>query len=161
MEDISGKLKEIIGITKEKKQRLQAILSMTEMQREAIEKEDVDLLTGYIQEKQRHIDAIDELDSGFSAIYNGHIREELALGAGGKDSREEALLYRELKDEISHVQGIIGQIYDVERNNSIKGKRAMAGLKSKISHLKAGQKGYDAYNRVHSASDGIYIDQKK
>ena len=154
-------LNHLISVTSHKKQRVQDILNMTKMQAEAIEQKDINLLTGYIREKQRHIDAIDELDAKFTERYEQNIKGELASGSFKKRSWEERQLYERLQAEISQVQDIISEIYQIEKDNNLKANELMEELKGKIRHIQTGKKGHNAYNRPYSYNDGIYIDQKK
>ncbi|MFY9177579.1 MAG: flagellar export chaperone FlgN [Caldicoprobacterales bacterium] len=158
---LRDELNRLIEITTHKKQRLQVLHNMTRMQSAAIEQKDIDLLTGYIGEKQRHIDAIDELDQKFLSIYNEEIKAELDSGLFKDRNPEERQLFERLRDEISLIQDIIKEIYDLEKENSQKAKELMEDLKQRIRHIKTGKKGYSAYNKAYSYSDGIYIDQKK
>ena len=159
--ELRDELNRLINITAHKKHRLQALHNMTKMQSNAIQQGDIDLLTGCIWEKQRHIDAIDKLDQEFCHIYNNDIKEELASGLFKDRKPEEKELFEKLQDEISQVQEIIKKIYHLEKVNSQKAKELMDDLKKKIRHIQTGKKGYNAYNKQYSISDGIYIDQKK
>lgn len=159
--ELRDELNRLINITAHKKHRLQALHNMTKMQSSAIEQGDIDLFTGCIREKQRHIDAIDELDQEFCHIYNNDIKEELASGLFKDRKPEEKELFEKLQDEISQVQEIIKKIYHLEKVNSQKAKELMDDLKKKIRHIQTGKKGYNAYNKQYIYSDGIYIDQKK
>ena len=154
-------LKQLLNITSHKKQRLQSILNMTKMQSQAIEQNDMNLLTSCIQEKQRHIDAIDALDAQFGSIYDEDIKTRLANGSFSNRSLGEQQLYTELQTVISRVQELVKAIGELEKVNKFKAQNAMNDLKQKISHIQAGKRGYSAYNRPHAFSDGIYIDQKK
>ena len=159
--ELRDELNRLIAITAHKKQRLQALHNMTKMQSSAIEQGDIDLLTGCIREKQRHIDAIDKLDQEFCSIYDGDIKNELASGLFKERKSEEKELFEKLQDEISCVQEIIKKIYHIEKQNSHKAKELMNDIKQKIRHIQTGKKGYNAYNKHYSISDGIHIDQKK
>ncbi len=159
--DLCEDLKQLVIITSHKKKRLKSLLNMTKMQSQAIEQQDIDLLTSYIQEKQRHIDAIDELDAQFTEIYSNEIKEGLAQKTFIHRSPEIGQLFAELKSLISSVQDIIKAIYSLEQSNSQKAKEVMETLKKKIRHIQTGKKGYNAYTQSHEISDGIYIDQKK
>lgn len=159
--ELRDELNRLINITAHKKHRLQALHNMTKMQSDAIQQGDIDLLTGCIREKQRHIDAIDKLDQEFCNIYNDDIKKELASGLFKERKPEEKELFEKLQDEIYQVQEIIKKIYHIEKSNSQKAKELMDDIKKKIRHIQTGKKGYNAYNKQYSYSDGIYIDQKK
>ena len=119
---LRDELNRLIEITTHKKQRLQVLHNMTRMQSAAIEQKDIDLLTGYIGEKQRHIDAIDELDQKFLSIYNEEIKAELDSGLFRIEIQRRQLFER-LRDEISLIQDIIKEIYDLEKGKQPEGKK--------------------------------------
>lgn len=159
-DELVGSLRQLINITSHKKQRLQSILNMTKMQSQAIEQKDINLLTGCIQEKQRHIEAIDDLDGQFASIYDGDIKGMLVNKNPSSMTSVEQNLCTEFQNLISKAQGIVKDICELEKVNRLKAQGVMDGLKQKISHIQTGKKGYKAYNRTNTISDGIYIDQK-
>ncbi len=160
---LTDDLNRLISITTHKRQRLKAISNMTKKQSEAIEQNDIDMLTCYIQEKQRHIDAIKVLDKEFSNIFDKGIKAGLdgRHGLNNGINPEGLELYKELQDAISEAQGIMSIVYEQEKDNSLKVNKLMDGIKQKIRHIQTGKKGHEAYNRPVAFSDGIYIDQKK
>ncbi|NLJ66456.1 MAG: flagellar protein FlgN [Clostridiales bacterium] len=154
-------LRQLIVITSDKKHRLQSLLKMTQMQTAAIEEIDLDLLSKYLEEKQRHIDAIDVLDVQFTDIYEPNIKSGLTDGElDNKDPRVREL-YTELQALISDVQNIIKSIHSQEMINNTKAKEVMEDLRKKIGHVQTGQRGHSAYTQSQNISEGIFIDQKK
>lgn len=154
-------LRQLIVITSDKKHRLQSLLKMTQMQTSAIEEIDLDLLSRYLEEKQRHIDAINVLDEQFTDIYEPDIKAGLADGGLKHQDPKVRELYTELKALISDVQNIIKSIHNQEVINNAKAKEIMEGLRKKIGHVQMGQRGHSAYTQTHNISEGIFIDQKK
>ena len=153
-------LRQLIVITSDKKHRLQSLLKMTQMQTAAIEEIDLDLLSKYLEEKQRHIDAIDVLDVQFTDIYEPNIKAGLTDGElDNKDPRVREL-YTELQALISDVQNIIKSIHSQEMINNTKAKEVMEDLRKKIGHVQTGQRGHSAYTQSQNISEGIFIDQK-
>ena len=152
MADINTALRELSSLTDNKIRHLEEILDITHKQKEVIDRQEIDMLNKYIDEKQKHIDIIDSLDEKFENIYKS-IELNEAIDAG------EA--YRELRVKIQQAQDVMKSIFEQEKENNRKAKQIMEDLKEKIRAIKIGQKGYQAYKSPSPIADGIYIDKRR
>jgi len=170
MVDINTAIKNLSSLADDKIKHLKDILSITYKQKEVIEKQDIDMLTEYVAEKQKHIDIIDSLDQKFEVIYQ-NIRDELGYSEYSNEQSQQLIrfdegnytgnLYKELRGKIQEAQDIMKNIFELEKENNKKANQIMENLKEKIRAINVGQKSYKAYKNTAPLTDGIYIDKKR
>lgn len=170
MTDINTALMDLSSLTDDKIRHLKDIFGITYKQKEVIEKQDIDMLTKYIEEKQKHIDIIDNLDQKFEAIYQG-IRDKIGFDESNNGLKQQAAgldgdnytgnLYKELRGKIQEAQDIMKNIFELEKENNRKANEIMENLKEKIRAINVGQRSYKAYKATSTITDGIYIDKKR
>jgi len=161
--NINTALRELINLTDNKIKHLNDILDITSKQKEAIAEQDIDMLSKYVQQKQEHIDIINELDEKFQIIYES-IRDKLQKDGSRHDtalSDEEAILYGEFRKKVRDAHYIVRTIFGLEKENNENTNKIMEDLKEKIRAINVGQKGYKAYKSSPTLTDGIYVDKKR
>lgn len=149
MEEYQNRLVvQLVEITMIKTTCLEKILELTHKQEEALDEGSVDSLYSYIENKQKHIDAIKELDKRFELIYTGFAQKPLNIPAA-------------LQTHVARVQKLAEEIQLLETENHAKANKTMEEVKQKLKDLNKGKRGYNAYKRASISDDVHFLDKTK
>lgn len=155
-------ISKIIEISQEKKEFLLKIKKITENQRGAIEKGNLNLLMDYIQEKSELMEKINALDLEFLAKFT-KIKELLNVSSiDDVDSK----IYPELHDLkviTTSIMNLLEEVKYLDDKNNLSFRHDFEDLKSSMktfSHNVKANKGYKDLS-YSNHSQGVFIDNKK
>lgn len=160
MSSYNQSLQRLLGLIREKRQCLEAILEYTKKQGTFVDENQIDMMIFCIEKKQENIEIINRLDEEFDSLYK-QAKPEIKKLARCGDNSEEHILHRELCDEIAGAQEIMEDIYRLEQRNVPRVQEYMDIVKEKIRNINTARRGYNAYKRTAKVADGVFIDKKK
>jgi len=158
MNDLSN---ELIDILEKKKQNLINILDYTKLQTIVIDAQDEQKLIEYLENKQKHIDNINLLDDSFVVKFN-QLKKILGINSLDELSSTRVDEFKKLKLELNSIYHLIEQIFEIEKENSVKIKKEYADIKSKLKEINGEKKLNSAYIvKTTDLSGGAFFDKKK
>ncbi len=160
MDQVNKSLKIMLKLTQQKKDHLDNILAITRKQCKVLSANEAEQLLAYIEEKQKHIDAIDRLDEQFNGLFQ-NIKSELGNSDFKLSNPQGYEIYHQLRNIVVEVKHLMEAIYVLEQQNSSKVKEVMDELKIKIRNINRGKTGRKAYKQPAPMVDGIFIDERK
>lgn len=160
MDEIEKLSNHLIENLKTKKKYLFNILSLTKFQTKAIESQEDEKLSQYINEKQIAIDNINILDKDFIDKFN-LVKASLGVTSLDEVKNNSNSPLKNVKTELDDIYKLIEQISVIEKENSTKLNKEFDDIKSKIKEVHAGKKIINAYNSEIIQNDGVFLDTKK
>lgn len=155
-------LTKLIEYGEVKLEKLKEIRSLTEQQKDAIDREDFETLNRLIAEKQKVIDFIDRCDSAFQEEME-RLKEEMGIsslsmlkdiqGTGGETGK--------LVGVVGEIVNSIRDIQALEKQNHLKLLKGMGQVKEKLRKVRQGKKGLAGYNPGRGTEFGSFIDKRK
>ncbi len=152
------KIDRLISITREKNKLLQDMLSLTKKQKEAIKKDAHDNLATCLEEKDRIIKQIDQLDRSFLEFFSEIKREHQIDSIDQLDTNLYPNL-KELKEVVKEVTSTLLAISLLDEENSKSIKEKLESTKAELTRIKNGQKAYKGYK--YKFSESFLLDEKK
>lgn len=137
---------------------LNEILSLTKMQSNYIEADDMDKINSVLMKKEEVIGKIDNLDKEFLQLYQIVKEEEDIDSIHMIDIRKYDNL-KSLKNAVNEINIILDQITKVDKENTEKMRTSIDKIKSELKLVKKGQKAHKGYN--YNIGESILIDEKK
>ena len=150
----------LLDVLEKKEFHLQGLLDLTRQQETLLKQTEFDELefTSLVDRKDKIIEKIEELDSGFQAIYN-RVKKEFTEN---KDAYKEQVL--RLQELITGITDVGVKISALEEKNRSALEFALQGKKKSIRQFKVGKQ---AANRYYKNMIGLqteksfFMDQKK
>lgn len=159
MDKISELISKLIDIVKMKKSKYRLLLINTEKQREVItNNENFDKLLELIDNRQKIMNDIDDLDFEFNTIFN-ELKEITGLDDISKLDYKRYFQLRQLKELVTDILSLGKKIDDIENKN----KELLIGNKSKsekeLNVIKHNSKKILSYFATYNKSK--FIDKRK
>lgn len=152
-------IKDLELIIEKKYELFYELYEITLNQREDIQNNQGDHIEVLIENKQKVIDRIDQLDESFLKGYE-ILRKELQLDAlKNIDDRR----YPELKNikfSVEKIMELARQTMELEKANKEQLEEIFQKVKSELKHVNVGKRSLKAYAPTYINNDGIYIDKK-
>lgn len=150
----------MIAILDKKQHEFHKIYDITKKQKEDLDQNNGDSLTKLVQEKQKHIDRVDELDSNFSECFE-LLKKELDIESIDSIDIKQYPEFNIIKNKISGIISLAKDIMEIESYNNKKAEEIFSTIKSELKKIKQGKATMKAYQMPTLYTDGIYIDKKK
>lgn len=152
-------------LLQKKMSKLQEILALTGKQTDAITEDGLDRLNKLIEEKQRKIDDIDQLDEEFETYYE---RLKSILGISRLDQLDAlkpedraAAGAKQLKGLTAEILEIMRSISEIEQVNQQKSKSLLGGFSNEIRRINQGKMANNAYRYGPASAPSYFLDKKK
>ena len=155
---INENIGKMIELSMKKKEYLLDILDLTKKQENIIEEDKLDELDNILQEKEKLMGKIDDLDGEFLTVYN-HIKEEEKIDSFEKLPIERYENVKELKAIVNEINNILNTLTILDKNNINKMKANLEKTQSELKNVKVGKRAYKGYSYGDVGS--IFIDEKK
>lgn len=148
-------------ISREKRKKLEDILSITKAQSEEIEKDGIESLQKLLDDKQKKIEEIDKNDEDFDVYYK-RIKQKYKIGSLENLNVSNVKEAKELQEVTGEIKKILEEICELEKQNSEKVKEALSSLSGEIRKINQGKKVSNVYSSDSAKNTASYfIDQKK
>ncbi len=153
-------LLELISLIEEKEDNLKSIKRLTEEQAQIFANEnfDVDLLNQNLDQKQKHIDVINELDASFEERYKLFKSYDNEFN---KESKKYSPLIKQLQGYISSINAIIADIQKLEEENKERAALAFDAIKKDILAINKDKKAFSVYNKNKLNISGNTFDKSR
>lgn len=153
-------LLELISLIEEKEDNLKSIKRLTEEQAQIFANEnfDVDLLNQNLDQKQKHIDVINELDASFEERYKLFKSYDNEFN---KESKKYSPLIKQLQGYISSINAIIADIQKLEEENKERAALAFDAIKKDILAINKDKKAFSVYNKSKLNISGNTFDKSR
>lgn len=155
---MENNIDKMIFISKEKKELLDTILDLTNKQKEAIEKNDLENLGLILEDKEKLMGKIDSMDIEFLKVYN-FLKEKEGIETFNEIDIEKYNNLKCLKDIVSDINNVLRGISNQDKENTKTMKLSINNIKQDIKNVKKGKKAYNGYN--YENADSMLIDEKK
>lgn len=152
------KIDQLIEITRKKNELLKSMLTLTEKQKENIDKDSYKALNKSLDEKDEIIKEIDQLDRDFLDIFTEIKREHFIENIDQLDPKKYPNL-KELKEAVKEVTSTLLAISLLDKENIKSIKEKLEDTKRELVRIKSGKRAYKGYN--YSFADSMLIDEKK
>lgn len=158
--DVMDRISKLQSLLEQKKTSMESIHKLTSAQKDDIDKNQGENLSSFIDEKQKEIDRIEDIDQAFAETYQ-FLKSELKVDT--LDSIDVGS-YPQLKT----VKKITGEILDLahdimklEEENKGRVSDLLEGIKKELKTVRLGKKSLKAYETPNVNVGGVYIDRKK
>lgn len=133
----------LVDSLQRKSSALQGILEYTKKQEQILWSEafDEEEFLQTISAKQRFLDRIEELDSGFEVVFN-RVNEELASGRG-----QYATQIKTMQKLITEISGLSMDIQALEQRNKVQMEKVLSSKKDSIKNMRANNNAANNYYR--------------
>lgn len=152
------KIDEMSCVLTNKKNKMQEILELTKLQKDAIENKNDEKLSELIDKKQLAINQIDALDMKFNSLFN-EVKKD--LGVSSLEEIKDKQEFKEVKIYVEEIIRLINEIISIEKENSVKIREEYDDIKDKIRQINDVKKATNAYEGMSKTMDGVFIDKKK
>ncbi|SHH37096.1 flagellar protein FlgN [Sporanaerobacter acetigenes] len=149
---------EMIRISNEKLKLLNVILDLTKLEREYIDKEDMDKINGILDEKDNVINRIDKLNIQFLTCFS-QLKKENNVNELDELEIEDYPNLKELKEVVIEIKSTFMAISLIDDENNKEMAKGLEKIKANLKSIKKGQKAYKGYNKT--LNESILIDEKK
>lgn len=149
---------EMIRISNEKLKLLNVILDLTKLEREYIDKEDMDKINGILDEKDNVINRIDKLNIQFLTCFS-QLKKENNVNELDELEIEDYPNLKELKEVVIEIKSTFMAISLIDDENNKEMAKGLEKIKANLKIIKKGQKAYKGYNKT--LNESILIDEKK
>lgn len=154
-------IERLAGITNKKYSLLQDMLSLTNLQVEAICEDGLSELEKILTLKQEKIDEIDLLDEQFD-VYFSRLKQELKVRSLDELKSANIAGAKELQESVSGVMSLIKEISSLESSNGQKAKELLGQFADEIKRINQAKKTNGAYYSPYKAqAPSYYFDRKK
>ncbi len=151
------KMQELLN---KKKEALKIIYNLTLKQKNDIDTNEGANLEKYIDDKQIEIDKIDNIDKGFSMIFED-LKKRLNIESMEELDTGNYSDFKIIKEQIKGLMEIAHKTMALERENKDALEILIDNVKNDIKQVSLGKKSISAYEKQSTNTDGIYIDKKK
>lgn len=159
--DSIEKLGDLVSMLKEKKALLSEINSLTALQKDSINEEDVDKLTLLISEKDVLIKRIVKIDDEFKVAYDG-LKAELGVDSLEKSDILPRTLLIELKESTGDILNTIEHINEIDTENRKNAQVLKDKFATEIRRVNSSKQATGAYfNKSSGFQNSYFIDSKK
>src|SRR5690554_6278585 len=141
---INENIGKMIELSMKKKEYLLDILDLTKKQENIIEEDKMDELDNIIQEKEKLMGKIDDLDCEFLTV-NNQIKEEEKIDSFEKLPIERYENVKELKAIVNEINNILNTLTILDKNNINKMKANLEKTQSELKNVKVGKRAYKGY----------------
>lgn len=144
----------------QKKTSMESIHKLTLAQKDDIDKNQGENLSSFIDEKQKEIERIEDLDEAFAETYQ-LLKSSLnihALDSMDIDSYPQLKIVKKITGEILD---LAGNIMELEEENKARVSDLIGSIKRELKTVRLGQKSLKAYEKPNVNVEGVYIDRKK
>jgi hypothetical protein len=147
-------------VTEKKYGLLEEMLDLTKEQAQSLTEDGLEKLGKLVDIKQAKIDHINKLDDEFN-VYFHRLKSELKIRS--LDELKDPAIggVKELKESISNVMRLLGEISQLEKRNNEGAKALLSDISSEIRKINAGKKVNSAYNPTQIQTSSYFIDKKK
>jgi len=142
---------------------LKDILFISQAQSRSITEDGVENLEKLIDEKQVKIDEINKIDEGFAEDFNC-LKQVLGVKslAELKDLKDRGVGgIKDLQDVIGEIMALIREISELEKSNSLKAKKRLENLSTKVRQVNQGKQLNAAYMPSPVKLPSYFIDKKR
>ncbi len=139
---------------------LQQALDLTQLQTDALSKEDLDRLGQIIEKKQKVIDQIAPYDTDFE-VYFKRLKYELKVESLDELKNTKIDGIRELKAVIDGIVKLMDQINEIDGKNQSVAREQRDKLSLEITKLRQGKTVNSAYNPKPITTNSSMFDTKK
>ena len=148
----------MVVLSREKNELLLEILQLTKLQKDVIEKEDMEELHYILDKKDKIMLEIDKIDVSFLTLY-GQLKREENIDSLDEINTDKYPSLKDLKKVVGEVTSTLMSIslLDEENNKSI--RESLERTKLELRRVKKGKVAYKGYNTEVSGS--MLIDEKK
>ena len=148
----------LISLSKQKNQIINEMYGFTKAQKKEIEKEDINNLNKILDEKDKLIKRINQIDIEFLNIFSQIKKEEKVENIYDLDANKYPNL-KDLKDIVTEISSTLMAISLLDEENNKNMKKRIEKTKLELKRVKEGQRAYKKYNVP--MTDSILIDEKK
>lgn len=153
-------LVKMLGLLGQKKQNLELILNITKKQSEVLTAEKANDLLNFIEQKQKLIDRVNELDNEFEGMYF-KVKRFIDTPDFKLSDPQGYDIFIQIKHQIKNIQAFSKEIYNIEKKNQEAVNDEMIDLKKRMSNVSKSKKSYSAYKKPPKLAQGVFIDNKK
>lgn len=147
-------------VTDKKYKLLEEMLDLTKEQSRSLTEDGVEKLGEIVDVKQAKIEDINKLDDEFNVYYH-RLKSELKIRSLDELKSPDIVGVKELRESISNVMGLLGEITELEKRNNEGAKKLLSDIGSEIRKINAGKKVNSAYNPIQPQTASYFIDKKK
>ena len=148
----------LISLSKQKNQIINEMYGFKKAQKKEIEKEDINNLNKILDEKDKLIKRINQIDIEFLNIFSQIKKEEKVENIYDLDANKYPNL-KDLKDIVTEISSTLMAISLLDEENNKNMKKRIEKTKLELKRVKEGQRAYKKYNVP--MTDSILIDEKK
>lgn len=130
---------EMIRISNEKLKLLNVILDLTKLEREYIDKEDMDKINGILDEKDNVINRIDKLNIQFLTCFS-QLKKENNVNELDELEIEDYPNLKELKEVVIEIKSTFMAISLIDDENNKEMAKGLEKIKANLKSIKKGQK---------------------
>ncbi len=154
-------IQKLFELSTKKLDSLKEILKLTEKQSTVITEDNAEELHSIIDQKQKRMDIIDELDQAFE-VYFARLKSVLGVKSLEEIRATQLNGSSELKQVVTAIYDVTKQIQSLEESNNKKVKESMDKLSSEIRQVKRGKMVNNGYNiAAKLPQQSYYFDKKK
>ena len=154
----TANINKLISLSKEKNQLINKMYGFTKAQKKEIEKEDINNLNTLLDEKDKLIKTINQIDIEFLKIFSQIKKEEKVENIYDLDVNKYPNL-KDLKDIVMEISSTLMAISLLDEENNKDIKKRIEKIKLELKRVKEGQRAYKKYNVP--ITESILIDEKK
>lgn len=149
-------------ISSEKKRLVGEIMDLTYKQNQILKTadENSDLLGKIIDEKQKVIRIIDQLDYDFSINYDA-LKESLGVKSLEGQKEEPVEGFKELQTTISGIISVMENIKLLDDENHKLATRNMEKIKGQLKNVKSSKKATSGYQKKYNENAALFVDKKR
>lgn len=153
---------DLIELSKNKKQLMLTLLDLTRHQHQIILADDDDItgIGAVVEEKQKIIVKIDEIDQVFLSKYS-EIKNKLGINNYDTIVDEPIAGFKELKLRIQEIINLMEDIKILDDTNTNNARINLEKVKEKLKVINVGKKATNSYSTKYHENQSIFIDKKK
>lgn len=156
----------LINVLEEKQEILQDLLELTARQKEILSASDDQMNQkahlSLIEERNRIMEVIDELDKGFLKDLE---KAKVEVGCQALDQVPsgtfEADQVKNLQNVTKNIQLLLNEVVDLDNENREFMKSMMVKMKSEINQIQKGKKAIHGYANTKQQQPSIFMDKKE
>ncbi|MBU5436597.1 flagellar protein FlgN [Tissierella sp. MSJ-40] len=154
----SSMIDTMVALSKEKNELLLEILQLTKLQKDLIEKEDMEELNYVLDKKDKIMLEIDKIDVSFLTLY-GQLKREENIDSLDEINTDKYPNLKDLKEVVAEVTSTLMSISLLDEKNNKSIRESLEKTKLELRRVKKGKIAYKGYNTEVSGS--MLIDEKK
>lgn len=154
----SSMIDTMVALSKEKNELLLEILQLTKLQKDVIEKEDMEELNYILDKKDKIMLEIDKIDVSFLTLY-GQLKREENIDSLDEINTDKYPNLKDLKEVVGEVTSTLMSISLLDEKNNKSIRESLEKTKLELRRVKKGKIAYKGYTTEVSGS--MLIDEKK